>query len=292
MIGRLRFTSALWLSRLRESQISTENSRTDFSGVHDPSPRVPLDLAVQIHFGSSGFGNLNSQLKPWCDSPRARDLLTCVLSKSTTLVSFGTSAFGDLRSQFSSLFVSPRMVLPRVHDLMTCVLPQIDGSQLLRLFGLRRFQTLLLRVLPECFHPEFMICRHVPFWIYDPDSLRPSGSSAFGASGVCLTPHLETSEVVFPEVFDLSTRISCRPMDRIYFGSSAFGSFKLLRTRFLPKCIRPETLIYLHVPLLVINDQDLLRVFTRSPQTYATCPLDPTTDVYFALQISGVSNLN
>jgi hypothetical protein len=163
MIGRLRFTSTLWLSRLRESQISTENSRTDFSKVHDPSPRVPLDLVVQIDFRSSGFENLNSQLKPLCDSPGARDLLMRVLSKSMTLVSVGTSAFGDLRSQFSSLFVSPETVLLGVHDLMTCVLPQIDSSRLLRLFRVRQFQTLLLRLLPECFHPEFTICRHAPF---------------------------------------------------------------------------------------------------------------------------------
>jgi hypothetical protein len=130
-------------------------------------------------------------------------------------------------------------------------------SQLLRLFGVRRFQTLLLRFLPEYFHLEFMIFLHVPSGSDGPDSLRFFGSSGFGSfrllctrfsqsaftrtswisatcpsamdgcdllqpSGLrdfCHTPHLETSKVVFPEVSDLSTRISCRPMDRIYFGS-------------------------------------------------------------------------
>jgi hypothetical protein len=148
------------------------------------------------------------------------------------------------------------MVLPRVHDLMTCVLPQIDDSRLLRLFRLRvslnSSPSRSPRVLPPGVHdlsPRALL------------DLRSRFSSAFGASGVCLTPHLETSEVVFPEVSDLSTRIPCRSMDRIYFDSSNFGSFKLLRTHFLPKCIYPKIHDLLTRIPLAINDQDLLRLF-------------------------------
>jgi hypothetical protein len=72
-------------------------------------------------------------------------------------------------------------ILSGVHDLMTCVLSQIDDSQLLRLFGVRRFQTLLLHFLLEYFHPEFMIFRHVPSGSDGPDSLRLFGSSGFGS---------------------------------------------------------------------------------------------------------------
>jgi hypothetical protein len=34
----------------------TETSRSDFSRAHDPSPRIPLDLTVEIYSGSPGFG--------------------------------------------------------------------------------------------------------------------------------------------------------------------------------------------------------------------------------------------
>ena len=54
----MRFTSALRLSRLRESPISTENSHTNFHRVHDLLPCVPLDLVVQIHFGQSNARDL------------------------------------------------------------------------------------------------------------------------------------------------------------------------------------------------------------------------------------------
>jgi hypothetical protein len=81
MIERLRFTLALRLSGLRESQISTKNSRTNLFEVHYPLPRILLDMVAQIHFVSSRFGSLNSQLKPRCDSPGDCDLLTHVLSK-------------------------------------------------------------------------------------------------------------------------------------------------------------------------------------------------------------------
>jgi hypothetical protein len=138
------------------------------------------------------------------------------------LVSFGTSAFRDLRSQFSSLFVSPRMVLPRVHDLMTCVLPQIDGSGCFGCSGFGDFKLFSFTFSQSASTGVHDLSPHALL------DLRSRFSSAFwlfgfGASGVCLTPHLETSEVVFPEVFDLSTRISCRPMDKIYFGSFGFS---------------------------------------------------------------------
>jgi hypothetical protein len=137
---------------------------------------------------------------------------------------------------------------------MTSILSHIDNSQLLQLFWVRRFQTLLLRFLLKYFHLEFMIFLHALSRYDGPYSLRLFGSlgyvsfrllctcfsrSAFTQtswisttcpsamdgcdllwlSGVCHTPHLETCEVVFSEVSDLSTRISYQLMDGIYFGS-------------------------------------------------------------------------
>jgi hypothetical protein len=49
--------SALW--DLEISSLKLSSSRTDTSGVHDLSPRVPLDWVAHIEFGSSGFRNLN-----------------------------------------------------------------------------------------------------------------------------------------------------------------------------------------------------------------------------------------
>jgi hypothetical protein len=94
---------------------------------------------------------------------------------------FGYSGFENLNSQISLLAFS-RSVKTRVHDLLTCVLLQIDGPQLLWLFGLRGFQIstslpslsfgvffpelhkflpcILLAIQTFLLHifPEFMIC--------------------------------------------------------------------------------------------------------------------------------------
>jgi hypothetical protein len=51
LIRRLRFTSTLRLFGLREFQLLIENSRSNFSVVHDPLPRIPLDTMVEIYFG-------------------------------------------------------------------------------------------------------------------------------------------------------------------------------------------------------------------------------------------------
>jgi hypothetical protein len=61
-------------------------------------------------------------------------------------------------------------------------------------------------------------------------------TSAFGTSGVCHTPHLKSSEVTFPEVSDLSTRVSWQPMTWIYFGLRLFGDFTFSLSTKLPKC--------------------------------------------------------
>jgi hypothetical protein len=69
--------------------------------------------------------------------------------KSTALVHFRTLTFRSLKFPF---FLPPRMLSPGFHDLLTRVLPQIDGYESLWLFGLREFQNLLLHFVSECFH--------------------------------------------------------------------------------------------------------------------------------------------
>jgi len=69
-IQRLRFNLALQLSGLWEFQLSTENPRSDFYGVHDPSPSIPLDLMVEIYFSylalrALGVSILNWELSKW-----------------------------------------------------------------------------------------------------------------------------------------------------------------------------------------------------------------------------------
>jgi hypothetical protein len=60
----------------------------------------------------------------------------------------------------------------------------------------------------------------------------------FGTLGVCHTPHLESSEVIFPKVLDLLTRASWRPMTWIYFDPLAIRQFLLLLDHKLSKCSR------------------------------------------------------
>jgi hypothetical protein len=64
---------------------------TRSSRIHATSP---LDLSVHIHFGSSGFDNLRSQLKPHYSLPRALDLLTSVPVQIDDSRLFGYSGFG------------------------------------------------------------------------------------------------------------------------------------------------------------------------------------------------------
>jgi hypothetical protein len=86
-----------------------------------------------------------------------------------------------LRASEVSTFLAcllPEMLLPRVHDLSTCVLPQINDYESLRLFGLQKFQTSLLHFLLECFHPKSTILRRVSSGIdgrYILLAFRPSG---------------------------------------------------------------------------------------------------------------------
>jgi len=146
----------LWLFELQESQISTENSRTYFCSVHDPSTHVPLYLAIQIHFGSSRFKNLNSQLKLQCNLPEACDILSrvsldltvqspstlrlfgpSVLQRFDVLV-FGASAlrlFGLQEFQILCTHLN-KVLLPKIHDLLTRIPLEINGQDLLWLFFL------------------------------------------------------------------------------------------------------------------------------------------------------------
>jgi hypothetical protein len=89
----------------------------------------------------------------------------------------------------------------------------------------------------------------------------------FGASRFCLTPHLETSKMIFLEVSNLLKRISCQSMDRIYFGSSSFGSFKLLSTRFFHSAFTQR--------LLSIDTYPSWRSTTSTYFRSSTIPLSP-----------------
>jgi hypothetical protein len=93
----------------------------------------------------------------------------------------GSSPLWDFGLQKSQLFrlLPSGMLLPRVHDLSTCVLPQINNYESFRLFGLQKFQTSLLHFLPECFHPKSMILRRVSSGINGRYVLRPSGLQEF-----------------------------------------------------------------------------------------------------------------
>jgi hypothetical protein len=73
----------------------------------------------------------------WDQAPR-------ILFKSTALVHFGTLAFKSFNFPH---FLLPGTLLPKVNDLLTCVLPHINDCESLRLFELREFQTLCLRFL-------------------------------------------------------------------------------------------------------------------------------------------------
>jgi hypothetical protein len=75
-------------------------------------------------------------------------------SRSTINIHFGTLTFVGLNFP---CFLPPGILLPRVHDLSTHVLPQINGCESLWLFELREFQTLRLHFLLEFFHPKSMM---------------------------------------------------------------------------------------------------------------------------------------
>jgi hypothetical protein len=87
------------------------------------------------------------------------------------------------------------------------------------------FQTLLLCILPECFHPESTICRHTPFWIYGPDSLRVSGSLGFGS----FNSQLKLSKCFSQNLWSNDTcLLSANGQDPLWpFGSSALQASKV-----------------------------------------------------------------
>jgi hypothetical protein len=155
---------------------------------------------------------------------------------------------------------------------------------------LRHFQTLLLCILPEYFHLEIHNLSPISLlelWSRFTLGLRLSGLQEFQLS-------TETLELFFLKSLSNDTcLLLANRRDPLWpFGSSALraSNFQTSTLSFLPKCIHPKIMIYQHVPLLSINDQDLLWLFTQSPQTYATCPLDPMAEIYFGS--TEFSNLN
>jgi hypothetical protein len=140
--------------------------------------RPPPRSMIEISFGLRCFHPLLSSRVRHTQSSRSG--ATHPLSNQWLSSASGLRPSAISNLSFSMLCFS-QSILSRVCDLMTCVLSQIDDSQLLRLFGVRRFPTLLLCFLPEYFHPEFTIFRHVPSGSDGPDSLRFFGSSGFGS---------------------------------------------------------------------------------------------------------------
>jgi hypothetical protein len=79
-------TDLLWMIRwlriyfifpgLRASgfQISNLKFLSDFSGAHDPSPRIPLDLMVESDFGPSSFRTSGLLTFVGDETPRSKSL--------------------------------------------------------------------------------------------------------------------------------------------------------------------------------------------------------------------------
>jgi hypothetical protein len=97
----------------------------------------PLDLAVQIYFGSSGFDNLRSQLKPRYTLPRARDLLTSVPLQIDDSRLFGYSGFGCFNL---SPLPSSGSHDPPTRTLLDLTVQICFGSPALRASGISSFK--------------------------------------------------------------------------------------------------------------------------------------------------------
>jgi hypothetical protein len=116
-------------------------------------------------------------------------------------IQFGTPCFESLNFPH---FTPLGMLLPRVHDLLTGVLPQITSFELLQHFGLWKFQTFLLHFLPECFHLKSMILRRVSSGINGRYVLWPLGLRKFSTQ--CNLSHLSPLECPISGLHDLSPR--------------------------------------------------------------------------------------
>jgi hypothetical protein len=116
-------------------------------------------------------------------------------------IHFGTLHFGSLKFP---RFPSPGMLFPRVHDLPMGVLPHINDCESLWLFELQKFQTFLLPVLPECFHPKSTILRRVSSGINGRYVLQPLGLRDFSTQHN--PSHLSPLECPISGMHDLSSR--------------------------------------------------------------------------------------
>jgi hypothetical protein len=193
---------------------------------------VGINLGT-LHFRSLGYSNLFSH--PEYFVPEIPDHAPPAHLKSTTLVHFKTSAF---RRPSRSLL--PGMLSPRVHDLLTRTSHRSMATSLFGYSGFGIFNSPPLvspGVLPpmstsfQSVRPlNFLISHDVFSTIDDFDLLQPSG--------VCHTPRPEPFEVTFPEVSDMSTCISWKPMAWIYFNLRLFGNFRFSLSTKLLKCSR------------------------------------------------------
>jgi hypothetical protein len=89
----------------------------DFTQSSHIYAKSPLDMAVQIYFGSLGFDSLSSQPKPHYNLPRACDLLTSVPLQIDDSRLFSYSCFGCFNISPFPSFGS--------HDPLTRILPDL-----------------------------------------------------------------------------------------------------------------------------------------------------------------------
>jgi hypothetical protein len=133
-------------------------------GAHDPSTCVLLDLTVQIHFGSSGFGIFKLLRTRSSRSAFTRRQWIFATHPSgsdgpDSLRLFGLWEFQLLhtRSSLSSFTRRLRSVDTYPPD------NQRPGST----SGLRRFRSLLDHKLPKCFASELWILHHLSLLTMD-----------------------------------------------------------------------------------------------------------------------------
>jgi len=111
------------------------SSLPQYSRVDNLLTCVPLGLTVNIFFGSPDFGDFESQLLVSSVCISFEWKIYWNLSSLIQWLSSISRLFPSSISDFSFfLLIFPLSILPRACDIVTLVLSQIDGSQLLRLF--------------------------------------------------------------------------------------------------------------------------------------------------------------
>jgi hypothetical protein len=197
-------------------------------------PRIPLDLMVQVLFGSSGFRSFNSYaLVPLrSDFTRIQRISTTRPSGSDgpgSLRDFGVRVIRTLQQS-----VLPEYILPESKIVHHASFP-INGHGLLQDFGVQEFLPFHTHFLPKGFHPELMIYRRV-----SPTNRRLQITSGLRASGVSKYSPTQTSGVQSSQsVRSLDTHPLLSTV-RMNSDTSAFGSSRLLPQAFLRSDFSPK----------------------------------------------------